>query len=143
MVCLEAAGSKGVVQCLEAAGVGEGVPCLGAPRNGLQVQEVETAGRSQQEQRLEADGSVQEVQWLQAADTKQRMGCLETAGEAWQRTKVTTTSQLMVAAAEVPMEGQEAGVKEGGGQLLLGAAAWVQPVQLAGAARGVASGSQH
>ena len=92
---------------------------------GTLVQGVETAGRSQQEQRLEADVRVQKRQWQQAADTKQRIGCLETAGEAWQRTKVTTAAQLMVAAAEVPMEEQEAGAKEGGGQLLLGAAAWV------------------
>ena len=49
----------------------------------------------------------------------------------------------MEAEAEVPLEEPEAGTREGERQLLLGAAAWVQPVQLEGAARGVASGSQH
>ena len=114
-----------------------------APGNSLQVQEVEAAGSSQQEQRLKTDGSMQEVQWLQAADTKQRMGCLETAGEAWQRTEVTTAVQQMESEAGVPLEEPEAGTREGEGQLLLGAAAWVQPVQLVGAARGVASESRH
>ena len=47
------------------------------------------------------------------------------------------------AGPEEPEKESEAGAKEGAGQLLLGAAAWVQPVQLVGAARGVASGSQH
>ena len=36
-----------------------------------------------------------------------------------------------------------AGSREGAGQLLLGTPAWVQSVQLVGAARVVASGSQH
>jgi hypothetical protein len=36
-----------------------------------------------------------------------------------------------------------AGSKKGAGHLLLGASAWVQPVQLVGAAWVVASGSQH
>ena len=62
------------------------------------------------------------------------MGCLEAAGEAQQRTAVATAVQSMEAEAEVPMEGLEAGVKKREGQLLLGAAAWVQPVQLVGAA---------
>jgi hypothetical protein len=59
---------------------------------------------------------------------------LEAAGETRQQTAGTTTVQLMEAAAEVPMEEPEAGVQKGEGQLLLGAAAWGQPVQLVGAA---------
>ena len=47
------------------------------------------------------------------------------------------------AGPEEPEEESEAGDKEEAGQLLLGASAWVQPVQLVGVARGVASGSQH
>jgi hypothetical protein len=47
------------------------------------------------------------------------------------------------AGPEEPEEESEAGDKEEAGQLLLGASAWVQPVQLVGAASGVASGSQH
>ena len=47
------------------------------------------------------------------------------------------------AGPEKPEKEAEAGGKEVAGQLLLGASAWVQPVQLVGVARGVASGSQH
>ena len=82
---------------------------------------------------------MQEVQWLQAADTRQRMGSLG-AGKAQWRTEVTAAVDGMEAEAEVPLEKPEAGIRVGEGQLLLGAAAWMQPVQLVGAAREVASG---
>jgi hypothetical protein len=95
---------------------------------------VEAAGSSQQGQRLRTDGRMQEVQWLQAADTKQRTGSLETAGKAQRRTEVTTTVQWMEAEAEESLGTPEARIRVGEGQLLLGAAAWVQPVQLVGAA---------
>ena len=85
---------------------------------------------------------MQEVQWLQAADTRQRMGSLETAGKAQWRTEVTAAVDWMEAEAEVPLEKSGAGIRVGEGQLLLGASAGVQPVQLVGAAREVASGSQ-
>ena len=104
---------------------------------------MEAAGSSQQEQRLGTDGSLQEVQWLQAADTRRRMRCLEAAGEAQRRTEVTAAVYRMEAEAEVPLGKPEAGIRVGEGQLLLGASAGVQPVQLVGAAREVASGSQH
>ena len=86
---------------------------------------------------------MQEVQWLQAADTRQRMGSLETAGKAQWRTEVTAAVDWMEAEAEVPLEKSGAGIRVGEGQLLLGASAGVQPVQLVGAAEGVASGCQH
>ena len=79
---------------------------------------------------------MQEVQWLQAADTRQRMRCLEAAGEAQRRTEVTAAVYRMEAEAEAPLGKPEAGIRVGEGQLLLGASAWVQPVQLVGAARG-------
>jgi hypothetical protein len=65
---------------------------------------------------------------------------VKAAVETRQQTAGTTTVQL-VEAAEVPMEEPEAGVQKGEGQLLLGAAAQGQPVQLVGAVSAASAAS--
>ena len=66
---------------------------------------------------------------------------MKAAGETRHQTAGTTTVQRMEAAAGVPMEEPEAGAQKGEGQLLLGAAAQGQPVQLVGAVSAASAAS--